>query len=236
MTPRDLPRDNPRIAFVHVPKCGGTTMNSQLAEWVGQDHSLLVGDRRFGAQIEITDGLDLWKPALQPARLVHGHFTWPLLKDICERAGVAPFVPVALVREPLARAVSEYHYIRSYPQHPLYALLSEITIDQFLMHHHQCNTQCQYLTKTDLFHPARDLIMADFGGIAPLDDIDDFSSRLAVVLGQSPTPAEARNVSGTGTDARHVDPKVASEFYEKNIADLRLYWWVRRNWRARWTL
>ncbi|MEP2716198.1 sulfotransferase family 2 domain-containing protein [Pseudophaeobacter sp.] len=223
-----------RIAYIHIPKCGGTAMQAHLVDRIGKDRSLAIGALKHGAQIEMASDFETWRSALDGVRLAYGHFFWPAFKDLANRLNAPAFSPVAVVREPLTRAVSEYNYISQFPTHDLHAKVQQMTLDEYLLELHVNNIQCKFMTQSDLFVPALQVIEEEFACIAPLDEIDEFSARLMQDLKLPQAPVVPKNVGGQTRDKLVIDPDVTSEFYERNVADLRMYWWVRRNWRSHW--
>ncbi len=86
----------PRILFLHVPKCGGTSIRRFL-------------DDRFDAvRLELQSDRDDWHGSLQAAKtapLVYGHFSADQLEQIRGDAFVFSFL-----RDPLDRLVSHFRY------------------------------------------------------------------------------------------------------------------------------
>jgi hypothetical protein len=224
----------PRIAFVHIPKCGGQSVQRRLAEYYGQESCLRVGAARFGGDIETARGPDDWQDALAEARVVYGHYSWAFLDEMIGRAGAPRFTPLCLVREPLERAISEYWFVRRTPEHPAWSLCQGASISEYLLNHHDHNCQCQFVGGSRLFGEALERIQRDFEAVCPMDEIDRFVHLLARAMGQPGRPAPSVNRSMLEADKRRVGPRTASRFYEKNGDDLKLYWWIAEHWREHW--
>lgn len=111
------------VFFLHLPKTGGTTMRRILdREYrnapryeIGED---VTGDiRRFRAR--------QWDAGDAP-KLVQGHMSY----------GLHEFVPgrstyVTLLRDPLRRALSDYHYVTSTPTHPIYEHVKDLGLIEY---------------------------------------------------------------------------------------------------------
>lgn len=230
--------ESSRLAFVHIPKCGGQSIQYRLAEYFGAQRCLRVGRPEFGGDIEQAASIPDWREALRRSSVVYGHYTWPFLKDTIQRTDSPRFMPICVVREPLARAISEYWYCRGYPEHPLWSLCQEVSISEYLLEHHEHNVQCRTVAGTDLFGEALERIQTEYEALGALDEIDDFGRMLADALRQPrlPVPHINLNRAQDGKPAPRVGPRTTSRFYEKNVADLRLYWWIREHWREHWRL
>jgi hypothetical protein len=226
----------PCLAFVHIPKCAGQSIQQRLAAYYGEAACLRVGDPRFGADIRADQTPDAWREVLHNRRVVYGHYDWPSLKHVITQTGHPGFKPISLVREPLERAISEYWYIRGYPEHPKWTLCQEVEISEYLGEHHAHNCQCRLLSGTDHFSETKAVIEQDFEAIAPVDEIDAFAQRLASALGHTDASAPHVNRSAMSQEQRGVGPRTTSHFYANNAADLALYWWTTRHWRSHWRL
>lgn len=99
----------PRLLFVHVPKTGGIALFDALERAYGSENSLRIDN--------LPDPSAATAEVLQRHRLVSGHATFPELLAL----GLADYLPVSVVRDPVERSISSYHYARSMPDHPLYA-------------------------------------------------------------------------------------------------------------------
>lgn len=234
MNPSPENPEIPRIAFVHIPKCGGQSIQHRLAEYYGEEACLRVGKLKFGGDILSEAPDDDWRTALRQARVIYGHYTWSFLKAVIERTSSPRFTPLCVVREPLERAISEFFYIREYPEHPQWGQCQELTLVQYLLDHHQHNCQCHFISGTPLFGETQIQVEQDFEAICPIDELDSFSKGLAGVLGLPVQAVPHLNQSSKSSEERRVGPRTASRFYEKNVADLRLFWWVTENWRHQW--
>ena len=112
--------------FLHVPKTAGTTLRATL---------------RFkypGATVSVHDLDDVAEAMAKipietrrSARVITGHLLY----------GVHRYIPqecdyVTVLRHPVARAVSEYHYIRSHPGHRFHTELvdGDLSLTEFVEH------------------------------------------------------------------------------------------------------
>lgn len=106
------------LYFLHIPKCGGTTVDAKLHGRFGERMCpALVWDNFF----------------------LHPEFREPRYDGYCGHFGndLQPFLgrrltTFALLRDPVARTVSHYHEIRRSRGHPLHAVVARLDLWHFL--------------------------------------------------------------------------------------------------------
>jgi hypothetical protein len=95
--------------FVHVPKCGGTSVLQTIRETTPQPSGLeLNGDDLF----EKKAILDLYAERLAFARVVYGHRVFAELRQFMPQ----PVRMVTVLRHPIDRAISHYNFILTRPR------------------------------------------------------------------------------------------------------------------------
>jgi Sulfotransferase family len=117
-----------RYIFVHIPKTGGTALTLALEERARKD-DILIGDtpkakRRRGRLKDLAPAGRLWK-----------HSTLADIDGIVGAGELDGYFVLTLVRNPLDRAVSYYHWLRAqdFP-HPAVALAKDMGFAEFLLH------------------------------------------------------------------------------------------------------
>jgi hypothetical protein len=120
---RKRSRQDRCIVFLHIPKTGGVTLRRTL-KW---KYSPLLSDETLTKPIETLEQVPL--SARAQARVLSGHLHY----------GAHEYIPrecdyITLLREPVARVVSSYHYILGHPKHALHADLvrSSEPLEEFL--------------------------------------------------------------------------------------------------------
>ena len=101
-----------KLLFEHVPKCGGTSMS----DYFRRHYVVSATFDRYGARPhEQEEFLALPETARHSYEFVLGHGVHPLL-DHCDPGMVA----VTMLREPVARIVSHYYFVKATPGHYLH--------------------------------------------------------------------------------------------------------------------
>jgi hypothetical protein len=98
---RDLHLDDLRIVFIHIPKCGGTTVRQILSSHFAPD---LVCPERFNRLHDWTMG------DLAPFRFFCGHFDY----ESCRAIPGANTKLVTMLRDPKDRLMSLYFFLKAH--------------------------------------------------------------------------------------------------------------------------
>ena len=101
--------------FIHIPKSSGSTIRRILSREYGNRHILYFepGSRTWEAHHSGEEPLQV-QIAARGIRLITGHLPFGVHETIKEACRY-----FSMVRDPVARAVSEYYYAYSYPHHRL---------------------------------------------------------------------------------------------------------------------
>lgn len=131
--PTGLPlRALPIFFFLHVPKTAGTSIIDVLSQMFGgyalrhEDLLATVGDHR--EMLRLIDGQTGF---FDRYIMVMGHMN--LYNPLVVRADRRR-VFLSVFREPVARVVSHYEYLRRYPEHPFHAEVAGRTLSEAFEH------------------------------------------------------------------------------------------------------
>jgi len=116
-------RPTPPIAFVHIPKAGGTTLR-KAAEAVYHDRTLTVSPAPWDDQVAEVEA----RAAPDAHDFISGHFPVDLVDRLPFRTRI-----ISVLREPAARIVSHYHYVQRSPEHWQHASAARMTLERYAL-------------------------------------------------------------------------------------------------------
>jgi hypothetical protein len=232
---------HPHIAFIHIPKCGGTTISRYLVDLYGARRSASVGRRTEGALLALDEPHDLWVKRTSGRRLMYGHVTWPKLSDRLNTLFTEPFGAMTIVRDPLERAISEYQFVLRTPRHVRFRVVSRMSPEQFLIEGHGPNRLCQFIGGSNQPGAATaclDTIQRQFVAVGVLHELSSFVTRLGTSLRVPAVDLPCFNASPTSSVdvGRRIPPSIQSRFRDANQDDYQIFQWVLDNWRDHWRL
>lgn len=105
---------NKNIVFMHIPKNGGTTLDSILDKNFSVNNTFnvkVIGN----SELNISDLLNLNEEELNNIKLLKGHVPFGIHQKLRNQ-----FNYITLLRNPIDRIVSYYYYVLSLPSHRLY--------------------------------------------------------------------------------------------------------------------
>lgn len=113
----------PRVVFLHIPKCGGTSINYHFKSNFGGARS------GMSVQLDSMTGSASDPEALERAKkayYVAGHFGWSALNAVSDGA-----VTFTIVRDPFERLRSLFQFVRGHKRlkHPTFAKLAQLAQD-----------------------------------------------------------------------------------------------------------
>lgn len=151
----------PPFLFLHIPRTAGTTLNTLLARRFPPPTLLSLYTREDFRRHAVID-----RETLARVRLIQGHV---LLGDY-ERFTFyeTPVRVFTFLREPVSRVISEYHFLRTWPEQHLYALLRE-----------QGTTLSEYVTSTHklLRYKGANFMTRVLSGLDPVERPDEALER-----------------------------------------------------------
>lgn len=104
----------PALIFLHIPKCGGTTLRSILNRAVPEGRRFRVGSDIAGSRMALATLPDSQRLHTD---LLYGHLSYGWHELLFPRQARY----FTILREPVARIVSHYNYVRSHEWHYLHS-------------------------------------------------------------------------------------------------------------------
>jgi hypothetical protein len=210
----------PPLLFVHVPKTGGYALWVALEEAYGTDQSVRIDN--------LSDRSAATPEMLQKHRLVSGHTSYPDLLA----SGLGDYHAVSIVRDPVERSISSYHYVRSLPDHPMYSEFSPLSPEDWT-----CRMEGRPLRHRTLHHLAGVQTLADalpvldrYALIFDYADMATGVARLSAMIGR---PLHLKRVNETDMTGAAEFTKAQRERIRAGLAEeYRLLDYVRERWGA----
>jgi hypothetical protein len=146
-----------RLIFLHLGRTGGTTLRREvLLRCAGPDAVYYLGPAEPPLRGGTLAGLlTLSRRELERLRVVVGHMPFGL-RELLPRPDRWHYA--AFLRDPVARAASEYYQIRATPGHPLHPLAGRCALEEFVRR--RCglswNGLCQWLSNRAFGTPFAD--------------------------------------------------------------------------------
>lgn len=188
----------PKLLFVHVPKTGGIALFDALERAYGAENSLRIDN--------LPDPSAATAELLQRHRLVSGHATFPELLAL----GLADYLPVSVVRDPVERLLSAFHYARSRPEHPMRAEYMAFTPESYTAKVERGsfrNQQLRHLAGVYSMREAREALNR-FALLIPYDVLGGGVERLSSLIG-APLSLERVNVTDLSGAATFTPDQIA---------------------------
>ena len=213
---------DPRVLLVHIPKTAGISLVSALEAWAGHDRSL-----RFpNGGVDFPAWRDLPAARLSQLRLISGHLAWPLFR----RRDLGGWAPITLIREPLARTLSVYTFVRQTKAHPWYEQVSRMDLDTFLgwlaERPPNLDQQTRFLTDSGDPDAAFAVLGDELTLAASLEHLEEFAAELSSLIGHR-IALRHQNRSRERIDPTRLPASTQAALRALNERDLQLYARVR---------
>ena len=211
-----------KILFIHIPKTGGLSLNSQLIDYFSKEYSARFGDNKSKEKFK-----DMSIKELEQYNYITGHF--PLNKF---RAKGIMYPALAIIRNPIDRLLSMYNYLNQ-SDHPDHKKLKFEKIDNFIdyiaKNEDYDNIQCRYIGR-DREHSASISVMKnDVIYVVPLSYFDDMSETLGKLLSTSIQNIQI-NKSEKSTKFKEDRLAIESDLQTYWEEDMKLYEFVQENY------
>jgi len=128
----------PTLIYLHLPKCGGTTLN-RLIEWEYPPHRIYSVDPSF-FRWSYYRLLRKSPRRLDGLRVIKGHMPFGVHRLIGR-----PSTYITVLRDPVERVISEYYFALHYPLHPQHQRMQTLTLEQYATTTPHHNLQCKLL-------------------------------------------------------------------------------------------
>ena len=133
---------NRSIIFVHLPKCGGTTLN-RLIEWEYPPTRIFSIDPSF-FRWSYRRLLRSSPRRLNRMQAIQGHMPFGIHRILPQQATY-----ITVLREPVDRGISEYYYALSRVVHPEHRSIKRLSLDEYIRLTPYANVQTKLIAGED---------------------------------------------------------------------------------------
>jgi hypothetical protein len=225
----DVAQSEEALIFVHLPKCGGTTLN-RIIEW---EYSPL---RIFS----IDPILYLWSyqklnrwPASRLAKMqvLKGHMPFGIHRRLPQ-----PSTYITFLRDPVERVISAYYFARNYLLHPKHRWISKLTLEEYVRVSPNHNVQTKYLSGREFvgdYHAgdcteemlamAKENLIRNFSLVGLTERFDEGLAILKIIFGWQISKYANFNVTKTRLKKTSLPASTVELIKERNQYDVSLY-------------
>lgn len=155
------------LVFFHAQRTAGTTIKSVFQQEFGEENCLY---QRLSK--EFCDWKDLNENTLNKYRIYAGHYNYAPKEMQCD-----PLI-FSVIRHPVERAISLYHYLKGRPEHKLHGLAVNEDILTFykkaveVAPDYVSNTQTLRISGARDFERSKEIIEDKYFFVAPFDELE----------------------------------------------------------------
>jgi hypothetical protein len=214
----------PSLLFVHVPKTGGISLYTALAQVASLKPAI-----RFAANTkEMREqylGMDVKE--LRRHRIISGHFPLPFFL----KRPIEDYQIITVLRSPVDRELSAYFYLKTAEKHPRYEAMKGVSLTEHLERQEKGrhrNPQCSILSEAGTCEAVRKSI--DDGRLlaAPMDYLAEFCADLERKWGVGPMKLGHRNATSVRLEVSEIHPDIRRRYEAMTGEDEALYQYVKQ--------
>jgi hypothetical protein len=209
-----------KILFVHIPKTAGISIYRGIERAYGMDKCI-----RFAQLTERDKYRAMSDEEVAHYDLLSGHFPFSIFAE----KDISQFRAVALVRDPVDRLLSEYFYVRGWPEHPMHEQYSALSLDEFLAYKasdQRKNPQCWYFSEKGTFESAREVIRKHFDLVGTYAALEAFWSQLKLLAKAEFGELPVENTTSSRLPLGEVDTRIKQAVEAMVPEDVKLYSFV----------
>lgn len=229
------------LIFLHIPKAAGTTLHSILERRYPKSASYSMWEDQERHLAELAQWPESRRNEL---RLLKGHFAYGVHQHL-----VGPSTYVTLLRDPVARVISHYYYVRCTPRHYLYEqmmrdnvtlaeyismkITKEIDNDQVRLLSGVCHSLPYGSLGQEHLEAAKHNVERHFSVVGTSDRFDESLALMGIELGWNWTPYYLeQNVAKDKRKSAPVETAILDNIRHENQLDYELYLWVQARFDA----
>ncbi len=222
--------------FVHVPKTAGTSLRAELAGLLQPDVNIAVDyrdeSRSFHERMDDAVSAFVGRASSEAIRFASGHIQERHVARI--RQAIPSARLVTMLRDPVARVVSDYRHQRSV-RHPGHKAFSRAvpSLEAYLAIPGERNKAAQHLVPASLLRtgdPAAciDHVMRSYTFVGIQEMYDTSFRVLTALLGRPRTPRLRENVNTDSDGEPQLDADMKAAIAAANSLDVAIYLFFAR--------
>jgi Galactose-3-O-sulfotransferase len=223
------PQHKRALIFLHLPKCGGTTLN-RIIEWEYPPTRIFSIDPSFFRWSHRR--LCTWPASrLAKMRVFKGHMPFGLHERLPQ-----PATYITFFREPVERVISEYYFAKNYSLHPQHRRMQMLSLEQYALMtpHHNLQTKLisgrgdypDFLAggcDESTLELAKKNLAEHFSFVGLAERFDEGLAVLKLMFGWNITQYAKFNVTATRPEKSKVPEEVQRGIARRNRFDVALY-------------
>jgi hypothetical protein len=223
------------VIFLHLPKAAGSTLNRVIAQQYTPEAIYQVGGKAPELRAR-----ELAAGTAPPAkiRLVTGHLPFGVHREVH-----SDFTYITMLREPVERMISHYHYARKLAKHPLHADIVSGRLTLREAARQLANHQTRYLADQevratpetvgrDALESAKENLARHFAVAGLTERFEETLILLQRELGWKVRPVASSNVTRERPSRSACSEDDLAAIRAVNPLDLELYDWARSRFEA----
>ncbi len=221
--------DDQALIYVHLPKCGGTTLN-RIIEWEYPIFKVVSIDPAF-FRWSYRRLLGWSRDRLGRMKVFKGHMPFGLHKLLPRPASY-----MTVVREPVERAISEYYFPLSRRTHGQHRMMKQLTLEEFTRTTPHANVQTKMIAGLDrgydflagdctsaTLEAAKENLSRDFALIGITERFDESLALAKMRLGWRVRRYADFNVTRRRPKKEIIPAPLRELIAERNCFDVELY-------------
>ena len=214
------------VIFIHVPKAAGTTLN-RLIEWEYPLLKVYSVDPYFFRWSRA----HLWrlsKDRLKRFSVFKGHMMFGLHEILPQ-----PATYITILRDPVDRVMSAFHFMRNYKLHPLYWKFrrENWALEDFVTRLPRDNVQCKFIAgavykepcTAEICERAKENLVRHFSVVGLLERFEESLALMKLRFGWTLKNYSSFNVARTRPHKRDLPKSTLDLIQERNHFDIELY-------------
>ncbi len=188
------------VAFIHVPKTAGSSMSAEMGRHLSPyvnitiDHADANGNAEEMRRQAFAQFIE--RARVQRPRSCSGHIMFRLMREA--RTELRPVRLVSMMRDPVARVISDYRYART-PVHPSHLAFAQRfpTIESYIDASASHNKQARFLLPGPRLDPAEAIAFLD-RTYAFIGTVEAYAQSLGILFhlcGVAGRPTERRRAT-----------------------------------------